>query len=485
VISVAKIARRVASGVSLYAFALLVPRVVRLVTLPLVVNTVSPSTYGAFATLWPVVALLHSVCDLGIGTASLRLSPERETVEARRSLFATAVSARAVMSLVVATVVILAARPITRLLLGSDEHASATVFMVLALPAAAIFDVLADEMRSRERHRSVAFLTILRTLGVNGATVVFVVLWGWGITGLVLSRTVVELLLCGAVMLTSFRYYAARPNAVELRRLVGFGAPFGLLYLLITFREIDRVLIRMLTSVEHVAAYDLAMRVVAPVSLSNVALAMVLEPHLYRHATSPRTPRFIELFLRSYVAVFGVLSMALVAIAPEIFHFIAPRSYAEGVLAFPTVVFAYVADGLMRTAGVGADLAKRTRVWVYGSLTAIATSLPLTWLLVPPFGVAGAGAALLAGLGAGTVMTYGLARRVSPLRLPVARCALVLCIGAALGSAMLALEFTLPVRLALLVLYAVAAFRIAGVHFAELIEELGLASVRERLPAAR
>ncbi|HVU05838.1 MAG TPA: lipopolysaccharide biosynthesis protein [Polyangiaceae bacterium] len=452
------IARKVRAGVSLYAFSLLAPRLVRLVTLPIVVRTVTPADYGAFATLWPLLVILHTACDLGIGTASVRLAPERSSPAARRTLFSTAVASRAVLSCALTALCTALAKPLARFLLGSDSYEGAVVFTVLGLPFVSVFDALADELRSREAHRTVALLMVVRTLCVNVVMVAFV-LAGLGLRGLVLSRTATEAVLLVVALVVCLPFVRARPSLAELRRILAFGVPFGLLYFLATVREVDRVVIRALSSVEHVAGYDLAMRVVAPVSLSNVALALVLEPHVYRHADSADTPRFVGEFLRAYSAAFSTVAMIVACLAPEIFRILAPASYEEGIVASAPLVFAYVCDGVLRVAGIGADLAKKTRVWVFGSVTTVVVSLPLTALLVPRVGITGAGVALLAGVATATVVTSRLSRRVSALRPPVALALVVPLVGAALGGAALQVGLPLPARLALLAVYSWGAFR--------------------------
>src|SRR5690242_8300129 len=91
-----------------------------------------------------------------------------------------------------------------------------------------------------------------------------------------------------------FRFVWALPTRANLGRLLSFGWPFGVVYTLGTLRGLDRPLIRSYSSLEHVAAYELAMRLVGPIGLFNIALGMVLQPFVYEHSQSPEMPRFVN-----------------------------------------------------------------------------------------------------------------------------------------------------------------------------------------------
>jgi O-antigen/teichoic acid export membrane protein len=177
--------RAVLGSTTLYMAALIAPRVVRLVAVPLIVHTVAPDVYGTFATLLSLVGFAYGISDLGLATAAVRLAPETASPDDRRSLFATMLFARALVALAVTLAVVAARGPIARLATGNSADGPLLALLFVSLPIAAVFDGYTHEIRSREEHGKVALLTVLRTLVQNGLTLALVIGLGMGLYGLV------------------------------------------------------------------------------------------------------------------------------------------------------------------------------------------------------------------------------------------------------------------------------------------------------------
>jgi O-antigen/teichoic acid export membrane protein len=219
---------------------------------------------------------------------------------------------------------------------------------------------------------------------------------------------------------------------------------------------------------EHVAAYELGMRLVAPVGILNLALAIVLEPFVYRHAQSPGTPSFMDLFVRVYVTLFATIAMAVSAFGHDVVRLIAPVEYRDAALVLPALAFATACEGLQRASEIGAELAKRTRPWAILSFVTLVIGLALARALVPRLGVMGAGFAWVIANAAGSILMYRVSRTASGIVLPVHRALAVLIAGALFGSAAALQVWPLPVRMALLLGFSVTTWRIMRVRWSEL-----------------
>jgi O-antigen/teichoic acid export membrane protein len=459
--------RRVAGGVSLYTLALVASGGIRMLALPFIVRLVSPSVYGAFATLTIVVWMVQSFGDLGLGTAALRLAPDCKTPSERRSLFATMLSTRAGAGLLLTGVVILAHEPLARWVSGSSDNGRALVCLALCVPFATVYEGFTDELRSRGEMAKVSALVVLLAVLVQGLSVALVLGGGLDLLGLAWARVVGEALTFGAGAVLCVRFVRARPNLPDFQRLLALGWPIGAMYVLGTLRGLDRPLMRTLTSLEHVAAYEFAMRLVGPIGLSNIALAKVLEPVVYGRAHVSETPAHVDMFLRGYVALFATVAMALSAFGPEAVTLLAPKAYGEAFRVLPALAFLATSEGIGRVVGVGADLAKRMRVWAVAAVLTVAIGLPLSAGLLPIVGVAGVGLAWLAASLATDALLYAVARSLRGIVLPVGRSFAVIVVGALAGTAAAWQPWPLAARSALLVAYGVAAWYVMGVSVRE------------------
>jgi O-antigen/teichoic acid export membrane protein len=462
--------RKLARGAGMYAAAFLAPRVLRLALVPLVVNAIGFEKYGVFVLVSLVLPFAMVFCDAGLGTAALRLAPH-EPADARPSLFASVLAFRAAAVVAVATLLVLLRAPIAHRLTGSTENSWAVFYVAGTLVVAPVMSALFDQLRSEERHTVVAGASAARDVAEATATFALVIVLRLGLLGMLLGRLVADVCVLVYVVAQCRSTFRARPRLATVSTLLRLGMPIGLLYLLVVFRELDRYLIKQVLGVAHAARYDLALRVVGPVALGNAALTMVLEPFVFRTYVDPRAGAAIGSFLRAYVVCFGVVAFGVAAIAPEIFPFLARDPDVHAAVIAPALVFAFLGDGILRVAGIGADLSKRTIVWMVVAITHVAIALPLTWFLLRPLGIFGAGLALVGGSLVSAEVAYALARRLFPLELPVHRAIVVAAIGVS-GATLLVGGLgpiaPLAVRLAAVLVFAAVAWAVASPNTSEL-----------------
>lgn len=464
---------RLGKGVSLYTLARCAGGVVRILTVPFIVRAVSATEFGTLATLWIPLFIVHGICDLGLGTAAVRFSSECATPSERRELFGTMVAARAAVSSLVTLVVLVVHEPLARWVTGSSENGWALVLLAVTRPLATVFEALLDELRARDSIAGVSALTLFATVLMQGLSVVLTLGFGLGLLGLVWARVLGEALAFAGALVLCVPFIRGRVHWGVLRRLLAFGWPLGMVYALATLRGLDRPLIRALSSVEHVAAYELAMRLVGPVGVFNISLALVLEPFVYGRSQSPEAPAMVDVFVRGYVAVFGTIAMALSLFGPEMVTLFAPAAYHGAIRALPALVFASACEGLQRAAGIGADLSKRTAVWAASSSLTLVVGFSLAIVLVPRVGIVGAAFAWMTATVCATVLVYRVARAISGITLPVWSGILFLGAGAVLGTAGAWEPWPLAARVATLAAFAVAGRYVMGARWAAVKPLLG------------
>lgn len=467
------VVRRLARGVSGYTLALVLAGAARMLAIPFVVRSVPPRTYGAYSALSVVVWALCATGDLGLGAAALRLAPETKTDAERRTLFSTMISARAAAVLVLTAGVVVFAGPITRWTTGDITGTRALVWLAPFASFAMLLEGLSDELRSRGEMRGVSLLVVLTAVLIQGLTLLFVVGGGLSLLGLVWARVLGEAFACGAAFFLCWRYIRARPSIRELLRLLTFGWPIGVMMGLAALHGLDRPMIRSLSSLDAVGAYELALRLVGPIGLVNIALVKVLEPFVYGNAGSKSLASHTELGMRVYVAVFATVAMTLSAIGPELVAFLAPGSYGEASRALPSLAFMATCEMVLRISGLGADVVKRTRVWAVTTVVTVVVALPLMAMLLPRLGLAGAGLAWVAGNAVAAILIHRVARQLSGIVLPVLESLGIIVGGALVGTAIAWQPSPLSTRLVVLVAFALLAFVTLQVRKSTVLSSLG------------
>jgi O-antigen/teichoic acid export membrane protein len=248
--------RRIVLGVSQYTVARGLAGAVRLAALPLIVHAVSAAAFGALTALWMFVLVLLACCDLGLGTAALRLAPECPTEAERRVLFGTLLAQRAASALVVSGLVAGFRVPLAKLVTGNAADAHALLLLLPSLPLAALFEGVMDELRSRHAFSRVSLGVLVAQCAVQALSVLLTVRLTWGLVGLVVAQSVGQALALATGIALAGKARFGSPSLAVLRRLAGFGWPLGTLYLLTTLRGMDRLIVRGAESLEAVGAYE-------------------------------------------------------------------------------------------------------------------------------------------------------------------------------------------------------------------------------------
>ncbi len=456
---------RLLRSVSVYSIALMAPRLLRIVTVPLVVHAVSMQTYGVFIILGTIVPFAQIAADLGTGTAALRLSAD-EPEGGRASLFASLMVMRVVLTAAVVGALFFFAAPLAHWLeAGATGPSMFSLVIANVVPATLVFG-FGDQLRSEERHLTLSALTALQAVAEAGLTVFWVVVHDGGLRGLFLASLWAKLIVLVPYLVACRSTFRGRPRLDHALRMLRLGAPIGVLFVLSGVREFDRYIIKFRLGVGDVARYDLAVRIVAPIVLANMALTLALQPYIYKTFATRSGQAMLRLFFAGYVVLFASIAFGTASLAPEVFPLLAPGSYRDAALLAPALVFAFVIDGVMRIVGLGADFAKRTDAWAVVAVVHVAVALPLTWLLLPHIGLIGAAIGFLVATLATTIVCRVLVQRIFPLDLPVARALVVLALGAASCTVLVAIArpgiASLAMRaIATLVFFAIA-FRALG-----------------------
>ena len=235
----------------------------------------------------------------------------------------------------------------------------------------------------------------------------------------------------------------------ELRPMLGYSLPMTIITGLETLLQSgDRFIIAFLLGDAAVAAYA-APQTLAARSIANLCAATAAAGLPIVIARFERDgPRAARAALRQsaelMLAITLPATVALIALAGPIADvMIGPALRGAARVLLPLVALATLMNGLSNHyVAHGFQLARRTGTEILAILPAVGIGAALNLLLVPRYGVLGAGYALLAAQACYLAASLLLVRRCFPLPIPWARAAAVL--AASLAGAAAAIALPLP-----------------------------------------
>jgi O-antigen/teichoic acid export membrane protein len=433
--------RRLATTGAAYTAASIVSKLIAVVLLPLYTRYLTPADYGAAEVMFAAIVSVSIVVRLGLIEALLRFyykdgeDPAQVVASSFAALFWVATAA--------ALILLPFAKPISEALL--DESAPGLARIAIGgLWVSTMFEYLLTLFRLEERARAFFVTTLLSVISAIGLTVVLVVGAGEGARGLLLGSYV-----SGAVFVLGLIWVHRRRLSLWfdrhlLRRLMRFGLPTMpaelSLYLL---NFVDRIIIVRTAGLAEAGLYSLAVKFAQGVNVLVRGFQLAWPPLAYSIRDDDEARRAYAVVVTLFVAgcTFVVAGMWLLSrwivralAAPEFFG-----SYkAIGLIATAVTLYALYMVLVVILGRTG-----RTEFNFPAAAAALVTNIALNLILVPSFGIVGAGLALVASYLVVLALMYGFTQRLFPVPYEWGRLLRVLLVSAALvggGEALLPTE---------------------------------------------
>lgn len=472
--------RRTVFHTAVYAAGIVLNRGVAFLLVPVYTRTLTKAEFALWDLCAIVILFLAPLFELGMSAALLRFYHHDISAAERERVIRTGYTFVGLFVAGLFAAAFAFREPLAGLAL---RDAALSPLMTLCLITAAC-TVLGNQplalLRAREQSLVFSLLNLLRALLGPAAIILFVVVWGWGVQGVLLGELIgLTAMVCIAYLLYP-RFLVPLIDLALLRRMLRYAVPLIPLGLasVVTLMS-DRFFLVHHIGAENMAVFSLGFR---------VAMIMVLLSRAFQTAwpasalqldkTEAPGPVFAQLFRLTMAGMCGA-ALALSAFAPELVWIFGGAGYENAALIAPWIAFSYALYVAAYFITTNLVIVHRTThqmlVFVFGA----ALKIFFNWVLIAgfirwfpglPAGVAGSlGAALATFLAYSIelVAAYWVTQRYYPVPYELPRLGLLaLLCGIGLGGTfaaewLLAYPASLAVRAILLAAFA-AALPLAG-----------------------
>ena len=388
--------RRLLTTAFAYQVSDLVSKPLAILLLPVYTRHLTSSDYGTAELVGAAVVFTSIAVRMGIGEAFVRFHYEQLDTAGRDALARRSVLTLLLISTAVCATAALLADPISKLLLDESDPVIIRI-AALGLWAFSNLELAQALLRVEERAREYAMFSIANVLLTVSLTVWLVVFQGKGAGGLLFGNYAASsVVLVGLWFWERERLRAKPGEATAIGTLFRFGLPtvpadasvFAL-------NLIDRAwLFHGKGGAAAAGLYSLAIKL----SGGMIALARGFQyawpPLAYSVKDDREAARLYAAVTTWYVAVTGMGVASLVLLGRWVVRLLAAPSFAAAHEALPWVALGWALYGLFQLlVAVGGRAMVTTRNFP-AALAGLAANVILLALLVGPFGIAGAGAAL-------------------------------------------------------------------------------------------
>lgn len=430
--------RRLGTETAIYGVSTVVGRFLTFLLTPLFANILVPGDLGVVATLYAYIAFLNVLYHYGMDVAYMKYVSTLELGN-RRKTFSVPFLSVAGSSLIFSALIWFFADTIAVATGAGSEHGSLVRYSAVILLLDAVSHVPFAVLRMDRKAKQFATIRIAGIV-VNVLCVVwFLVVHDMGMEGIFLAGVISS----GATVLllvrTILRDLGFSWSGTLFRALIRYGMPTlpaGLAA--IALQVIDRPILEALTDSTTVGIYQANYRLGIFMMLIVSMFEFAWRPFFFSVGNGPHSKamfaRVLTYLLLVMTGLFLFLSFYLEDLIKTPFLFgysVLPEPYWGGYGVVPLVLLGYMCLGVSTVFSAGIYLEKKTAWLPVVTIGGAAVNIASNFLLIPVYGLYGAGIATLLSYAIMAALMFLFSQRVSPVRYEWGRVFLLLLVGAA------------------------------------------------------
>lgn len=424
-----------------YAAGVLINKAIAFVMLPVYTRFLTPSDYGVLELVQMTFEVVTIFAGVSLVAGVFRFHAKAETEDEKAAVLATALLLIGATYSVMGAVTFVVANPVSSLLFRGTEYGRLIQIASGTMVAQGLLLVPFAHVRIRERSRLFVSVQVARLLVQLGLNMLFVVVLGMGVAGVLFSGLAANALFAVLMLVLFLRecpLVVSKRAAADLFRL---GAPLvasRAATFISTFG--DRYFLQAVGNTAVVGLYTLSYQFgFLLYHLVTTSFSMIWEP--VRFEVAKRVDRN-EISARAFVYFNLVLTTMAVGIATfvePVLRIMAQPAFHSAAGIVPIVLLAYVLESWSSYHNVGLFVRERTDLLNIAQWVTTLIAVVGYVVLIPRWLGLGAAVATVVAFGFRAALVYQMSQRLWPLRYewqPVLW-TVVAGLGATIGAALL------------------------------------------------
>ena len=432
--SVARNLARLGRQSAIYGAGSIAATLLGIVLLPLYTHHLTPAQFGDAELGLRVVLAVAIIARLGLVNSFFRFFFDSGDEAARRRVFQTAFWALQATTLLWALLTAagspwLGDRVFTTPGAGPDL----VLAVALGVYVTVNYELTIALFRVQERPLAFSIRTIIDLVLTAGFTYLFIVVWDMGPFGLLLGTYLGSLVVWAFVLIEQRRWVGFGLDRGLLREMLRFGVPLmpaGAAMWAVTL--INRPIVLAVATPATLGVLGAAFRIGTGVLLLVNAFQLAWPAFAYSIKDDDEARSTYAAVLGAYLAFMGWAALALALLAPWFLRLLTSEPYWGATAAITPIAIAGPLYGGYFIAAIGVGRMKRNKFnWVVVAIAAV-IEVGALLVLVPRFGVAGAGWSLVVAYGTMFALMLWWEHRVFPVPYPwtrIARIPVVLAVA--------------------------------------------------------
>jgi len=380
---------------AIYSIPAFLSRGLSLILLPLYTLVLSPADYGTLELLIVFATIVNLTIPLEISQGIARFYTSEQNPKIK-VLYASSGFWFTLASYAVFLVVsLIFSDELADLIMGQPGQRIVFELGCFYIFINGIFYVIQNQFRWELRSFQYAVVSLTMTFFTAAVSVWLSYFMKWGLVGLLSGMLAGSLV--GAVLglwwlRSSFQSHFSSKHLYEMLQ---YSAPlvFSGIAIWVSL-YVDRMMINHFLSVDDVGIYGVGYRLASIAALTMVGFQGALTPLIYTHYQNPDTPNQLSKIFRIYVFFALLIFLFLTLFVSDILVIMTtPAFYGASDLMFFLVPAILLASMYIFSPGI--SIVKKTHLILWINIFGCMLNIGLNYLLIPIFGIKGAGMATM------------------------------------------------------------------------------------------
>lgn len=398
---------------AVYAFGMLLSRLVGLIMLPIYTRFLTPADYGLLQLVTMTIEVVSILAGSRLVGGVFRFYHKAENEEERRSVVTTAIALMGALYAMAALLATALAPFLAAILLDGPEQAYFIRLGALALALDGLIVVPLAFMQIRGMSGRYVLTNVSKLMVALSCNILFVVYYRMGAQG-VLTGTVIANGLIGAAITTwTLRHVGLRPNGKAAGDLVRFGMPFVLTQVA-TFASTfgDRYFINAVAGTAAVGLYSLGYQFAFLYwTVAFAPFATAWQSARFELAKRDDRDRLYSQVLIYASAILLVGGVGVALFAQPTIRVMADPAFHTAADIVPILILAFLFQAWTELVSTGLLVSERTKHIAWANYVSMAVSLAGWAIMVPIWREAGAAVVTLIAFAVRFLMVYRSSQR--------------------------------------------------------------------------
>ena len=380
-------------------------KLIYIILLPLFTRLMAPEVYAVYSNLVIFISFLSLLYFLGIQQAVFSYFYKEKTNTYKFKLISSIYLTLIVIGIIFSLLIIVFRTDLALLIVRDKSYGVLFIYTALILFLDSIHGITQSLLNILERSSSYVLLGLIKHFSFLFLVIIFSITRVLSLEHIFIAMTITSAI--SALVALIFASGFLREFAKDLSSLDYFSIPlikpvlkFGLIMIpgtmaMMILRLSDRYMLTYLSARElyDVGIYAIGYRVGMIMSILTSLVSMVYFPYAMRISDREESIESYQQMYK-YFAVFGCfLGIIVILLAPEIFHLFIDSAYYEGIKIVFFGVISHFLLGLFNILNINFYIREKAKNIAVAVIIGALVNILLNFLLIPHYGLYGAGAA--------------------------------------------------------------------------------------------